>query len=153
MDRERQTKAPIYEALEAFKKKRVVPFDVPGHKRGREMCIRDRSAWMAELLCWHQQVLMILRMAVSSSTATHWNSIRTVSYTHLADMLLSESLRIFAERCSCTKYRIIRNGSAGFGNPSGFLFIYLFSCPKTTIRVHLLDMSRGLLNNESRAID
>ena len=25
---------PIYEALEAFKKKRV-PFDVPGHKRGR----------------------------------------------------------------------------------------------------------------------
>ena len=35
MDRERQKKAPIYEALEAFKKKRVVPFDVPGHKRGR----------------------------------------------------------------------------------------------------------------------
>ena len=27
MDRERQKKAPIYEALEAFKKKRVVPFD------------------------------------------------------------------------------------------------------------------------------
>ena len=35
MDRERQKRAPIYEALEAFKKKRVVPFDVPGHKRGR----------------------------------------------------------------------------------------------------------------------
>ena len=35
MDRERQKKAPIYEALEAFKKKRAVPFDVPGHKRGR----------------------------------------------------------------------------------------------------------------------
>ena len=35
MDRERQKKAPIYEALEEFKKKRVVPFDVPGHKRGR----------------------------------------------------------------------------------------------------------------------
>lgn len=35
MDRERQKKALIYEALEAFKKKRVVPFDVPGHKRGR----------------------------------------------------------------------------------------------------------------------
>ena len=43
-----------------------------------------------------------------------------------ADMLLSESLRIFAERCSCTKYRIIRNGSAGFGNPSGFLFAYFY---------------------------
>ena len=30
-----QTKAPIYEALEKFRKARVVPFDVPGHKRGR----------------------------------------------------------------------------------------------------------------------
>lgn len=35
MDRIRQMRAPVYEALEAFKKKRVVPFDVPGHKRGR----------------------------------------------------------------------------------------------------------------------
>ena len=35
MNLERQQRAPIYEALEAFKKKRVVPFDVPGHKRGR----------------------------------------------------------------------------------------------------------------------
>ncbi|WP_099204111.1 aminotransferase class I/II-fold pyridoxal phosphate-dependent enzyme [Scatolibacter rhodanostii] len=30
-----QERAPIYEALQAFGKKRVVPFDVPGHKRGR----------------------------------------------------------------------------------------------------------------------
>ncbi len=30
-----QERAPIYEALEEFKKMRVVPFDVPGHKRGR----------------------------------------------------------------------------------------------------------------------
>lgn len=30
-----QERAPIYEALESFEKKRVVPFDVPGHKRGR----------------------------------------------------------------------------------------------------------------------
>ncbi|WP_405380804.1 aminotransferase class I/II-fold pyridoxal phosphate-dependent enzyme [Phascolarctobacterium sp.] len=30
-----QLSAPVYEALEAFRKKRVVPFDVPGHKRGR----------------------------------------------------------------------------------------------------------------------
>ena len=28
-------RAPIYEALEKFEKQRVVPFDVPGHKRGR----------------------------------------------------------------------------------------------------------------------
>lgn len=31
----RQGKAPIYEALEKFRKNRIVPFDVPGHKRGR----------------------------------------------------------------------------------------------------------------------
>ena len=30
-----QSKAPIYEALEKFRKMRIVPFDVPGHKRGR----------------------------------------------------------------------------------------------------------------------
>lgn len=30
-----QDQAPIYEALERFRKMRVVPFDVPGHKRGR----------------------------------------------------------------------------------------------------------------------
>ena len=30
-----QDRAPIYEALNQFQKMRVVPFDVPGHKRGR----------------------------------------------------------------------------------------------------------------------
>ena len=35
MDLDRQRKAPVYEALERFRKQRVVPFDVPGHKRGR----------------------------------------------------------------------------------------------------------------------
>lgn len=30
-----QNRAPVYQALEAFKSQRVVPFDVPGHKRGR----------------------------------------------------------------------------------------------------------------------
>lgn len=30
-----QNRAPIYEALERFRKMRVVPFDVPGHKHGR----------------------------------------------------------------------------------------------------------------------
>ena len=41
MDLEKQKHAPICDALERFKKKRVVPFDVPGHKRGRgnpELC-------------------------------------------------------------------------------------------------------------------
>lgn len=35
MDLERQRSAPVYEALERFRRQRVVPFDVPGHKRGR----------------------------------------------------------------------------------------------------------------------
>ncbi len=30
-----QNTAPVFEALEKFRKMRVVPFDVPGHKRGR----------------------------------------------------------------------------------------------------------------------
>ena len=30
-----QEKAPIYEALERFRRMRIVPFDVPGHKHGR----------------------------------------------------------------------------------------------------------------------
>lgn len=41
MNIQQQKTAPICEALEKFKKKRVVPFDVPGHKRGRgnpELC-------------------------------------------------------------------------------------------------------------------
>ena len=35
MDLSRQRRAPVCEALERFRKQRVVPFDVPGHKRGR----------------------------------------------------------------------------------------------------------------------
>ncbi len=35
MNLKAQQSAPIYEALERFGKMRVVPFDVPGHKRGR----------------------------------------------------------------------------------------------------------------------
>ena len=30
-----QNRAPLYEALQSFRDMRVVPFDVPGHKRGR----------------------------------------------------------------------------------------------------------------------
>lgn len=33
--RARQARAPIYQALQQFRQMRVVPFDVPGHKRGR----------------------------------------------------------------------------------------------------------------------
>ena len=30
-----QSRAPIFEALERYKSMRIVPFDVPGHKRGK----------------------------------------------------------------------------------------------------------------------
>ena len=35
MNLEKQKSAPVYEALARFRRQRVVPFDVPGHKRGR----------------------------------------------------------------------------------------------------------------------
>lgn len=35
MDLERQKQAPLFKAIENFRRQRVVPFDVPGHKRGR----------------------------------------------------------------------------------------------------------------------
>ena len=39
----RQMRAPVYEALETLKRKRVVPFDVPGQKQdGRDY---PASSW------------------------------------------------------------------------------------------------------------
>lgn len=35
MNESNQNRAPVYEALEQYKEARVVPFDVPGHKRGK----------------------------------------------------------------------------------------------------------------------
>lgn len=35
MNDKNQKRAPLYEALERLRRQRVVPFDVPGHKRGR----------------------------------------------------------------------------------------------------------------------
>lgn len=35
MEKNSQLKAPIYQALERFRKMRIVPFDVPGHKHGK----------------------------------------------------------------------------------------------------------------------
>ena len=35
MEKLSQDRAPVLEALKNFKTRRIVPFDVPGHKRGR----------------------------------------------------------------------------------------------------------------------
>lgn len=51
-----QTRAPVYEALEKLRRKRVVPFDVPGHKRGRG------NPELVELLgdvFWHRYPAML----------------------------------------------------------------------------------------------
>ena len=51
MEKLSQTRAPIYEALQTFRQMRVVPFDVPGHKRGRgnpeltELLGKNACAW------------------------------------------------------------------------------------------------------------
>ena len=59
-----QNRAPIYEALEQFREMRVVPFDVPGHKRGRgnpeltaflgEACVSIPSPSSVRLRNWQQ---------------------------------------------------------------------------------------------------
>ncbi|MDD2417850.1 MAG: aminotransferase class I/II-fold pyridoxal phosphate-dependent enzyme [Oscillospiraceae bacterium] len=46
MNKLSQNRAPIAEALEEFKNMRVVPFDVPGHKRGRGN--RELTAFLGE---------------------------------------------------------------------------------------------------------
>ena len=45
MDEQAQQKAPILTALQRYKSMRVVPFDVPGHKRGKGKSGADRSFW------------------------------------------------------------------------------------------------------------
>ena len=44
MERNPQNRAPIAEALKDFQQRRIVPFDVPGHKRGKA----TRNWWP----CW-----------------------------------------------------------------------------------------------------
>ncbi len=53
MNRNKQMHAPVYEALERLKRRRVVPFDVPDIKAGRGnpelggSSGRNVSAWMS----------------------------------------------------------------------------------------------------------
>ena len=56
MDIKRQERAPIYEALEEFKKKRVVPFDVPGHKRGRFPRVSAKEEILSWCICSEKSV-------------------------------------------------------------------------------------------------
>lgn len=52
MDKKKQMHAPVYEALEKLKKRRVVPFDVPGHREGGgirswwNFWVKNVSVWM-----------------------------------------------------------------------------------------------------------
>ena len=71
-----QENAPIYEALERFRRMRIVPFDVPGHKHGRG------NKELVELLG---------ERCVSIDV----NSMKPVSYTHL-DVYKRQSARCTA---------------------------------------------------------
>lgn len=79
-----QENAPIYDALMAFEKQRVVPFDVPGHKRGRgnpelakllgEQCVKMDVNSMKPLdnLCHPTSVIRDAeRLAAETFHATH----------------------------------------------------------------------------------
>nr|WP_330400952.1 hypothetical protein [Sporanaerobium hydrogeniformans] len=42
-----QERMPIYEALQGYKASRIVPFDVPGHKRGQGN--RELTSFLGEV--------------------------------------------------------------------------------------------------------
>ena len=49
-----QARAPIFEALRAFSKERVVPFDVPGHKHGKgNPELTEFLASMSAIIRWN----------------------------------------------------------------------------------------------------
>lgn len=52
MDLKRQASAPLYEAIEKFRKKRIVPFDVPGH--------REEGVILNWLIYWERDVLGLM---------------------------------------------------------------------------------------------
>ena len=96
-----QNKAPIYEALQTFRQMRVVPFDVPGHKRGRgnpeltrflgEQCVSIDVNSMKPLdnLCHPISVIREAEeLAADAFGAAHaflmvGGTTSSVSYTHL----------------------------------------------------------------------
>ena len=66
MERSLQKRAPIYEALERFRRNRVVPFDVPGHKHGRgnpelvELAKEDIDALTASIEPLKNEILRMM---------------------------------------------------------------------------------------------
>ena len=58
MDLSRQKKAPVYDALEKFRKQRVVPFDVPGVENySRHMALRGEGETLNWYVFWVTGVL------------------------------------------------------------------------------------------------
>ena len=69
-----QQKAPIMEALNNYKKMRVVPFDVPGHKRGRGN--QELTAFLGEN-CMTVDVNSMKPLIICSPCFRHSRSRRT----------------------------------------------------------------------------
>ena len=68
-----QENAPIYEALERLRKMRVVPFDVPGHKRGRGNPELARSMLSKESVLYEQEVGIWVKYPRKTPRFTrHW---------------------------------------------------------------------------------
>ena len=79
-----QNTAPLYEALQKFRRMRVVPFDVPGHKRGRgnaELCeFLGQKCMDADVnsmkpldnLCHPVSVIPRLRLSARRTLSSWW---------------------------------------------------------------------------------
>ena len=90
-----QRRAPIYEALERFRQMRVVPFDVPGHKRGRgnpeltaflgQQCVGVDVNSMKPLdnLCHPVSVIREAEELAADAFGAAHAFLMAVSYTHL----------------------------------------------------------------------
>ena len=87
-----QTNAPIYEALRRFRRMRVVPFDVPGHKRGRGnmelteflgedcMSVDVNSMKPLDNLCHPVSVIRDAEEPSVQQVRSSWSAVRLLRY-------------------------------------------------------------------------
>ena len=118
-----QDRAPVLEALEKFKTMRIVPFDVPGHKRGRgnpelteflgERCLSVdvNSMKMLDNLCHPVSVLRDAQMLAAEAFGAanaffiinhHYFFIhvyRLLSQVHIISCKSQKSLNFFNVYC------------------------------------------------------
>ena len=140
-----QRRAPIHEALENFRRMRVVPFDVPGHKRGRgnpeltaflgQQCVGVDVNSMKPLdnLCHPVSVIREAEeLAADAFGAAHAflmvggttssvQSMVPVSYTHLSEQITfcSATIKPRPEKAGAFLVLGVRNMSSCFSWETG----------------------------------